>query len=216
MRYKCLILDHDDTVVDSTKQIHYPSFMSYLKLIRPDVSITFEEYMYKNFHPGFLDFCFKELKFTEEEMENEVDFWRGYVKTHIPVAYSGFKELLHRYKDLGGIVCVVSHSLSENIIRDYIENGLPVPDEVYGWERPEEERKPSPFPIFQIMSKYELSPDEVIMVDDLKPGHDMAKKCNINFAAAGWAYELPEIRDFMKQNSDYYLERVEDLEKIIF
>ena len=25
MRYKCLVLDHDDTVVDSTASIHYPA-----------------------------------------------------------------------------------------------------------------------------------------------------------------------------------------------
>lgn len=216
MRYKCIVLDHDDTVVDSTKQIHYPSFMKYIAGIRPDFFITFEEYMWKNFHPGFSDFCFNELKFTDEEMAREVEFWREYVKNHVPTAYKGFKELLNRYKNSGGIICVVSHSLSENILRDYEKNGLPVPDKVYGWDRPPEERKPSPYPIYQIMKEYGIKPDEIIMIDDLKPGYDMARKCEIDFAAAGWAYELPEIRDFMKKNSDYYLERVEELEKVIF
>ena len=27
MKYKCLVLDHDDTVVDSTASIHYPAFL---------------------------------------------------------------------------------------------------------------------------------------------------------------------------------------------
>ena len=31
MRYKCLVLDHDDTVVNSTATIHFPSFVDYLK-----------------------------------------------------------------------------------------------------------------------------------------------------------------------------------------
>lgn len=216
MKYKCIVLDHDDTVVDSTKQIHYPSFMSFLKLIRPDVSMTFEEYMWKNFHPGFSEFCFGELEFTEAEMDREVQFWRDYVKNHVPVAYDGFKELLHRYKKAGGIICVVSHSLSENILRDYEKNGLPIPDEIYGWDRPAEERKPSPYPLFQIMKKYALKSNEIVMIDDLKPGYDMAKKCEIDFAAAGWAYELPEIRDFMRKNSDYYLEKVDSLSNLIF
>lgn len=216
MRYSCLVLDHDDTIVGSTRQIHHPCFMEYLKIIRPGVSMTFEEYMMMNFQPGFVDFCFKVLNFTEDEMKEEVVFWNKYVKTHVPIAYEGISDLLHRFKNDGGIICVVSHSLSENILRDYRENELPVPDEVYGWERPENERKPSPFPIMQIMEKYKLQPDEILMVDDLKPGYDMAKKCNIDFAAAGWAYEHPEIKSFMLKNSDYYLRDVKDLESVVF
>ena len=216
MRYKCLVLDHDDTVVGSTRQIHHPCFMEYLKIIRPGVSMSFDEYMMMNFHPGFVDFCFKVLKFTEDEMKDEVVFWNKYVKTHVPNAYEGLKELLHRFKNEGGRICVVSHSMSENILRDYAENGLPIPNEVYGWERPENERKPSPFPLIQIIEKYNLKPEEMLMVDDLKPGYDMAKKCNIDFAAAGWAYEHPEIKSFMVENSDYYLKNVDDLESVVF
>lgn len=216
MRYTCLVLDHDDTIVGSTRQIHHPCFMEYLKKVRPGVNMTFEEYIMMNFHPGFADFCFKELKFTEDEMKDEVIFWNKYVKAHVPNAYEGLKDLLHRFKNEGGIICVVSHSLSENILRDYTENGLPAPDEVYGWERPEHERKPSPFPIMQIMEKYKLQSDEMLMVDDLKPGYDMARKCNIDFAAAGWAYEHPEIRSFMQENSDYYLKSIKDFETVVF
>ena len=27
LRYKCLVLDHDDTVMDSTRLIHHPDFL---------------------------------------------------------------------------------------------------------------------------------------------------------------------------------------------
>ncbi|HOK48860.1 MAG TPA: hydrolase, partial [Sedimentibacter sp.] len=30
MKYKCLVLDHDDTAVKSTPDIHYPSFVKAL------------------------------------------------------------------------------------------------------------------------------------------------------------------------------------------
>ena len=30
-RYKCLVLDHDDTAVMSTQAVHYPSFVEVLK-----------------------------------------------------------------------------------------------------------------------------------------------------------------------------------------
>lgn len=215
MKYKCVVLDHDDTVVDSTRQIHYPAFMVFLEKVRPGVSLSFAEYMQENFNPGFLEFCLEKLAFTEKEMEEEVKFWENYVKGHIPSAYDGFKKLLNSYKAQGGIICVVSHSLSANILRDYKANDLPIPDEIYGWERPIDERKPSPYPIYQIMKKYNLKSNEIIMVDDLKPGYDMARESGIDFAAAGWAYELPKIRDYMMKNSDYYLRKVEELGEII-
>ena len=34
MRYQCLVLDHDDTVVDSTASVHYPAFMETLRRLR--------------------------------------------------------------------------------------------------------------------------------------------------------------------------------------
>ena len=123
---------------------------------------------------------------------------------------------IEKFKKENGIICVVSHSLSENILRDYKANELPTPDDVYGWEKPANERKPSPYPIFEIMSKYGLSPLEILMVDDLKPGLDMARDAGIDFAAAGWAYELPEIQSYMKKHSDYYLETVKELENVVF
>lgn len=216
MKYRCVILDHDDTVVESTKTIHYPSFMGFLELIRPGTSLSFEEYMQENFNPGFVAMCVEKFNFSDKEMEDEVIYWKEYVRNHIPVAYSGFKQILKEFREAKGIICVVSHSLEENIIRDYSANGLPMPDEVYGWGRPENERKPSPYPIFQIIEKYNLKPEEILMVDDLKPGFDMAKACNVDFAAAGWAYELPEIREFMVRYSDYYLENVDGLRNVIF
>lgn len=48
MRYKCMILDHDDTVVNSTATIHYPAFLEALKLLRPGVTISLEDYFREN------------------------------------------------------------------------------------------------------------------------------------------------------------------------
>jgi phosphoglycolate phosphatase len=46
LKYKCLILDHDDTSVKSTPDIHYPSFVQALKELRPNEKpITFEEFV---------------------------------------------------------------------------------------------------------------------------------------------------------------------------
>ena len=39
-----------------------------------------------------------------------------------------------------------------------------------------------------------------MVVDDLKPGYDMAHAAGVPFAAACWAYDVPEIRQFMEAN----------------
>ena len=216
MRYKCLVLDHDDTVVDSTAQIHYPAFLEILEEMRPGVWMSLEDYFRFNFEPGFQEYCMETLYMTEEEMKYEVELWLKYVKNHIPTVYPGMKEIICRHKAEGGIVCVVSHSYGFNIERDYEANGLPKPDMVFGWEYPAEQRKPHKYPLEQIMQTYGLEAKDLIMVDDLKPGYDMAKACGVTFVGAGWCNEIPEIRDFMKQNSDIYLTKVSELEKILF
>jgi phosphoglycolate phosphatase/pyrophosphatase PpaX len=81
---------------------------------------------------------------------------------------------------------------------------------------PEEERKPSPHTLFELMKKYSLSPSEVLVVDDLKPGYDMARGAGVDFAAAGWAYDIPEITDFMSKFGDYFLKDVYSLGKVLF
>ena len=66
------------------------------------------------------------------------------------------------------------------------------------------------------MEKYSLKPSDILVVDDLKPGYDMARAAGVDFAAAGWAYDIPMIREFMEKNCDYYLSDVEKLKEILF
>lgn len=216
LKYKCLVLDHDDTVVRSTPEIHYPSFLKTLEVLRPDERVTLEEFILHSFDPGFISMCNDHFQFTEEEMDFEVRTWRDYVSQHIPKIYEGFDQIIHQQKKEGGLVCVVSHSCSDYIERDYKKNFGIVPDMIFGWELGEEQRKPNPYPLEEIMSTYDLVPSDLIMVDDLKPGFDMAKKCNVEFACAGWSNQIPRIAEYMKQNCNNYFDKVHKLEKFLF
>ena len=218
MKYKCLVLDHDDTVVSSTAEIHFPSFVEYLKITRPDVAPrwTLEEYLIKNFHPGITALLRDELGMDEAELERETDFWVSYVENHIPSAYDGIGDIIREFKSRGGIIAVDSHSFKRYIERDYRHNKLPMPDVIYAWDLPEEQRKPSPYTVFDLMKRYSLEPSEILVVDDLKPGYDMARGAGVDFAAAGWAYSIPEIEIFMRENCDYYLKSISELSKILF
>lgn len=216
MKYKCLVLDHDDTVVNSTATIHHPAFLEALKLLRPGETISLEDYFRDNFDPGFTEMCTGKYGMTEQEIETEVQCWRDYVAKHTAKAYDGMKELIARQKAQGGLVCVVSHSYDFNIRRDYEANSLPMPDMIFGWEYPPEQRKPSTYALETIARKYGLAPSEMVMVDDLKPGYDMARAYGVPFVGAGWANDIVQIREFMQKNSDFYFDSVEKLYHFLF
>ena len=120
MKYKCIILDHDDTVVNSTATIHYPSFIEYLKVTRPHISdkYTLEEFIRKNFSPGILSLFVDEVGLTQDELNEEQQFWENFVNTRHPVAYQGLSGILKRFRNEGGIIAVASHSMTSFIIRD--------------------------------------------------------------------------------------------------
>ena len=218
MKYKCLVLDHDDTVVDSTASIHYPSFLAYLAEYRPHLVANYdrETFFRKNFDPGIFALFREEIGLSDEELEQEDRFWREYVKKHTPHAFPGMSAIIDEYLTRGGTIAVVSHSYREYIERDYRANGLKMPTLVYGWDFPAEQRKPAPYPLLDIMARLSLEPSDILVVDDLKPGYDMARAAGCDFAAAGWAYNVPEIEAFMRANCNYYLPTVESLSDLLF
>ena len=217
MKYRCLVLDHDDTVVNSSQSIHYPSFIEYIKIYRPGLekNYDFESFITKNFSPGILELFTDEIGLNEEELKIEEEYWRAFVKGHIPTAFEGISEIIADFRARGGIIAVASHSLTEYIVRDWEHNSLPAPDVIYGWDMPKEDRKPSPFTIFDLMKKYGLKNEEILVVDDLKPGYDMARAAGVDFAAAGWAYEVPAIESFMRKNCDFYLKSIGELRELL-
>ena len=216
MKYKCLVFDHDDTTVNSTATIHYPSFVEYVKLRHPEINYSLEDYIRYNFDPGVIPF-FKDIcGFSDEELVEEQNFWFDYAKNHVADAFDGIKEIMEHQKAEGGLVVVVSHSFSSNILKDYKHNNLPEPDMIFGWEEPKEERKPAPVPLLKIMNKYDLKPEDILVIDDLKPGYDMAKAAGVPFCAAGWCFSVEENDRFMKNNADYFCETVKELKDIVW
>lgn len=217
-RYRCLVLDHDDTAVMSTPCIHYPSFCNALKYLRPEVQLTLSEYVQLNFALGFEGLCYDRLHFTQSEMDWQLENWQSYVRATTPDFHPGMKELILRQKAEGGLVCVVSHSYSHFVLRDYAHASLPAPDCVLGWEEGSEKQKPHPWPLEEIMRLYQLSPRDILVVDDLRPGFDMARAAGCDYAAALWAYENEEILSAMEKGCQggYALRTVQALHDLLF
>ena len=216
LKYSCLVVDHDDTTVNSTATVHYPCFVEYMAKYFPNVHLTLEEYFLYNFDPGVIDLFTKICGMTWEQMLDEEAYWKKYASSHVPAAYPGIREIMEEQHARGGKVCVISHSFRKYILRDYRENSLPEPDLIFGWECAPEQRKPSPWPVEQILQTYGLRKEELLVVDDLKPGYDMARAAGVPFAAAGWAYDIPEIETFMRKNCGLYFKTVPELRAYLF
>jgi len=222
LKYRCLILHHDDTVVMSTPTIHYPAHVETLRRIRPHTApVSLDEWYQKNFHPGLMAFLRSELQMTEEELETEFHIWREFTTERVPEFYPGMFELLQEYRKRGGIITVVSHSEEPLIERDYShasqDAGIPpfLPDRIFGWTQDPTKRKPNPYPGLQILREFSLDPSEVLLLDDLKPGIEMAKALCIDTAAAGWAHNIEEIRTYMQLNCTYYFQTVEEFRRFL-
>ena len=160
-RYRCLVLDHDDTVVRSAETVNYPALVENLRLTYPERIISFAEFNRLCFEHGYAGMCRTALHLTEEEIDAGFECWKVYVRTHIPPAYEGFDTLLHRFRREGGLICVSSHSSVENISRDYERNFGFQPDAVYAWELGEARRKPNPYSLQDIMRRFSLRPEEL-------------------------------------------------------
>ena len=187
LKYRCLVLDHDDTVVQSMKTLSYPFFCIELEQFRPGATMSFEEYVLECHRLGFADLCRERFQFTDEELKLEHKQWMEYIMAHIPTPYPGIERIIHRQKEEGGFVCVVSHSHKDNILRDYRAHFDVLPDAIYGWELESHQRKPNPWPLENIMERYNLKASEILVIDDMKLACMMAAPLGVDVCYAGWS-----------------------------
>lgn len=212
---RCLVLDHDDTAVDSTAAIHYPAHRECMARLRPGVEpVTLEQWFLKNFEPGIAHYLEVDLGLSPAEQEIELQIWRTHTAARTPQFFPGFVDVLRRFRARGGLVTVVSHSEAATIQSHYAAAGFAA-DAIYGWGDDPAQRKPNPWPVDRIRERYGLSGQQMLVVDDLKPGVVMARRAGVRAAGAGWAHRIPAIERWMVENCDVYLPTVADLERFL-
>lgn len=217
LKYPCLVLDHDDTVVASEITVNYPCFLLALEKFRPGETMGYEEFVQWCFRYDFSDFLRIKYNFTEAEQKEEYQMWLDYARTRIPPAYPGLREIILEQKRQGGLVCVASLSSRYNILRDYREHFGIEPDLIFSRDEPREQCKPNPYPLETIMGTFGLSQKDLLMVDDLKIGLDMARAAGVDFAYAGWGRRsMPQIGAQMAMRSDYAFDSTEEFHQFLF
>jgi phosphoglycolate phosphatase/pyrophosphatase PpaX len=221
MKYKCILLDHDDTSVNSTATVHYPAYCEIMDTLRsdqPELKQDLEGWFLKNFDPGVADYYQKELQFSLEEQRQEYAVWRSYTenKELVPDFYDGVLGIICEFQQNGGVVVVCSHSEADIIENHYRKKGNGIfPDLIFGWNDDHSKMKPQVYPVEVVQQRYNLKPEEILVVDDLKPGFMMAQQAGVDFAAAGWSHSIEPIAKFMRQHANYYLGKVAELREII-
>lgn len=221
LRYRCLVMDHDDTAVMSTPLIHYPAHIKAMKDLRPGhTPIDLDGWVRKMFHPGFEPYLRDEVGLTPDEMAQNYRVWREVTSSIVPEFFPGILGILAEFKRRGGILVVASHSEVGFVQRDYraasaANEGGVSPDLVFGGNAKAEERKPHPFPVIATLNRFGLARRDLVVVDDLRAGLDMAEAAGVDFVAAGWGHSIPEIRHILQQRSRRYCETVMDFGKFL-
>lgn len=217
LKYKCLVLDHDDTVVQTERTIGYPYFRDYIEKIRPGQTLTFAEYVRDCNNMVFADMCRERWSMTEEELRNEYQGWKAYSRANVPEVCDGIRQVIHRQKELGGLVCVSSLSTREIIERDFLHHFGILPDAIYDYDLPVDQRKPAPYSLLDIMERFDLQPQELLMIDDMKLGCMMAKSVGVPTAFAFWSKaDFPELTQEMRSICDFTFDSPADLERFLF
>ena len=217
LKYKCLVLDHDDTVVQSMKTLSYPFWCLELEQFRPGVTMSLEDYILECHRVGFADMCRERFHFTEEELKTEHKQWMEYILQNTPDPYPGIDRIIRRQKKEGGLICVVSHSHADNILRDYRTHFAAEPDAIYGWELAPHQRKPNPWPLKNIMERFHLTAEEILVVDDMKLACQMAAPLGVRVAYAGWSgMGVESLSAEMEKICDYSFGTTQDFEEFLF
>ena len=217
LKYKCLVLDHDDTVVQSMKTLSYPFWCLELEQFRPGVTMSLEDYILECHRVGFADMCRERFHFTEEELKTEHKQWMEYILQNIPDPYPGIDRIIRRQKEEGGLICVVSHSHADNILRDYRTHFAVEPDAIYGWELEPHQRKPNPWPLEDIMERFHLTAEEILVVDDMKLACQMAAPLGVRVAYAGWSgMGVESLSAEMEKICDYSFGTTQEFEDFLF
>jgi phosphoglycolate phosphatase/pyrophosphatase PpaX len=199
------------------RTLSYPFWCLELEQFRPGVTMSLEEYILKCYEYGFGDMCRVCFGFTDEELSLEHRQWMAYILQNIPEIYPGIEQIIRRQKEAGGLICVVSHSSFDNISRDYRFHFGIQPDAIYGWDRPPQERKPNPWPLQDIMERFHLEPEEILVVDDMKLACQMAQPLGVAVGYAAWDdMGVPQLREEMENICDFTFYSIKELEDFLF
>ena len=219
IKYKAIMLDHDDTTVDSTPTINYMSYVNFCNKVMKDKPwykmMNIQEWYQLMWVNGYDDHIENVMKLNKEEQDLEYNMWKSYISDKHPKFFPGFHEMLVEYKKRGGIIAIVSHSDETAIRRHYAEyeGGEKIePDVVYGYVRGKPElNKPNVYPVEDLKKKYNLKNEEICVIDDLASGLIMGNRAGIDAIGVLYGEGHESVADEIRKISQYVFDTVQEL-----
>lgn len=188
LRKKCLILDHDDTIINSQESIHYPLFVEVLKKLRPNIQpIDFERFIDLSNELGFVKMCRTLYHYTPQEIEFEYHYWKTHSAAMQAPSFEGLKEILQAFTQAGGLIIVYTMNSSQNVLQDYERLFQFVPHKIIAHDQYVVLKKPYRLSILHALHELELNVKECIFIDDTPMLLELKDRLNMDFLAANWA-----------------------------
>ncbi|MBS3987782.1 MAG: HAD family hydrolase [Erysipelothrix sp.] len=188
LRKKCLILDHDDTIINSQESIHYPLFVEVLKQLRPNIKpIDFERFIELSNEHGFVKMCRLLYHYTPQEIQYEYEYWRQRSSTIQAPSFNGLKEVLTQFVDTGGKIIVYTMNAKQNVIDDYERLFNLTPDVIIAHDSFYKLKKPYRLSLLKALDDLKLNVTECVFIDDTPMLLELKDRLNMDFIAANWA-----------------------------
>jgi beta-phosphoglucomutase-like phosphatase (HAD superfamily) len=188
LRKKCLILDHDDTIINSQESIHYPLFVEVLSILRPNIQpLDFERFIEISNELGFVKMCRTLYHYTPAEIEFEYQYWKKYSSLMLVPSFDGIKELLDAFVKAGGIIIVYTMNSKDNVLDDYQRLFNITPDVIIAHDQYYVLKKPYRLSILKALHDLNLSVRDCIFIDDTPMLLELKDRLNMDFIAANWA-----------------------------
>ena len=101
------------------------------------------------------------------------------------------------------------------IKRDYLDHFGFEPDLIFAHDHGKDKLKPNAYPIHKAIEDLQISPESILVIDDMPVGYEMAKNANVDFIWAQWAYFDQRLDDLIVSSNKKSLNRLDDLFEIL-
>lgn len=207
------IFDFDDTIVNSTPEIHYKAYKVFCEMTNRK-PLTLEKYYVELFEKTYVEFI-RDMNLTLEEYQIEFENWKLYTSTIKPEPFYKIMDILRKIKNSGHKLVICSQSNREAIENFFNETDI-MPDLIIAGDREHSERnKPYNYPINTVKKMYGVDNSQIIVIDDMKPGLIMAKNNCVKSIGVLYCGYHDKLAKSIKKLSTVVAESTDELEKFI-
>ena len=155
---------------------------------------------------------------TEEDLKEFVRIYREY-QTNVfeeeIVLFPGVYDMLHRLKELGYRMAVVTSRLGESTREGLRKFGIIDLFDVVITADDTSAHKPDPEPANIALAKLGVSPEEAVMVGDTRMDMGCAKNAGVKSVLVGWSVAMSDPASRAEHAPDYIVETAEEFIKLM-